>query len=469
MKLARPLVLLLVLAMIVAACGGDDGAADTTEATETTEAATETTEAPTETTEAATETTEGEMMDLAFDVGFDEATGTISLGALAALTGPIPDIGQSLLDGNQLYWDALNGDMGGVAGMYPIELIVRDNEYNPDVNPVVYNEIKDDILAVVSSLGTPTTATIFEAAAEEDILVAAGSLASQWALTENVPLTLAAGTYFAQFANAPYWATEVADPAVITGDSVIGMIYQADDYGADCLNGLNFGLENTGLTLGYEATYAATDTDFSAQIGGAQAAGVDVLFVCALPTALATMLGTAAAIEYSPTVLGSSPSYNVALPAALGQGDEAAGIAFFDSFPYYQLGTGPTFEDETPGMEALRAALEAYGADIPQEELNSFFWFGYAQAQTFHQILEAGVANGDITRAGLVGALPTIQDFDPGFGGELVGYGTTPKEKIPTNEDSIGVPVSVSERQFGLEPVSDFYTAPYMEDWDPAG
>lgn len=465
MRKIRPLVLLVVLAMFLAACGGDDGGG-TTEAPGTTEAS-GTTEAP-GTTMGMTSTTEGEMMELASDFGFDAATGTISLGALAALTGPIPGIGASLLHGHELYWEALNGDEGGVAGMYPVEIVVRDNEYNPEVNPVVYNEIKDDVLAISSSLGTPTTATIFEAAGEEDILVAAGSLASQWALTENVPLTLAANTYFAQFANAPYWATEMADPAVITEDSVIGMIYQADDYGQDCLNGLNFGLENTGLTLDYEATYAATDTDFSAQIGGAQAAGVDVLFVCTLPTALATMLGTAAAIEYSPTVLGSSPAYNVALPGALGQGDEAAGISFFSSFPYYQLGTGPTFEDDTPGMVKLRESLDTYGADIPQEELNSFFWFGYAQAQTFDQILEAGVANGDITRAGLLGVIPTIQDFDPGFGGGLVGYGTTPKEKISTNEDSIGVPISVTEKQFGLNPISDFFTAPYMEDWDPA-
>jgi len=467
MRSRIPLALLVALAMLVAACGGGGSGADTTESTDTTEP-TGTTEDMTSTTEAMTTTTGGEM-DLAFDAGFDEATGTITLGALAALTGPIPDIGASLLHGHELYWDALNGDEGGVAGMYPVELIVRDNEYNPEVNPVVYNEIKDDVLAISSSLGTPTTATIFEAAAAENILVAAGSLASQWALTDNVPLNLAAGTYFSQFANAPYWATEIADPAVITEDSVIGMIYQADDYGEDCLNGLNVGLENTGLELSYEATYAATDTDFSAQIGGAQAAGVDVLFVCALPTALATMLGTAGAIEYSPTVLGSSPSYNVALPAALGQGDEVAGIGFFSSFPYYGLGAGPSFEDDTPGMTKMRESLEAYGADIPDQELNAFFWFGYAQAQTFHQILEAGVANGDITRAGLLGVIPTIQDFDPGFGGDPTGYGPTPKDKIPTNEDNIGVPVSLSERVFGLDPVSDFFVAPYMADWDPAG
>jgi len=460
MRSARPLVLIAVLAMILAACSPEDAGDTTTQATDTS--------APTETTEPEATSTTGEMMDLVSDFGFDAATGTITLGALAATSGPIADIGNSLLHGHQLYWDAINAD-GGVAGTYPVELIVRDNEYNPDVNPVVYNEIKDEVLAFSSAIGTPTTATIFEDAATENILVAAGSLASQWALTSNVPLNLAAGTYFAQFANAPYWATEVADPAVITDASVIGIIYQADDYGQDCKNGLDFGLENTELTLSYEATYAAGDSDFSAQIGGAQAAGVDVLFVCTLPSALGPMLGTAAAIEYSPTVLGSSPSYIPVLPGALGGGDEAAGLALFSSFPYYGLGAGPAFEDDTPGMTLLRERLETYGEAYPPGEINAFFWFGYTQAQTFHQILEAAVELGDISREGLVAAIATVENFDPGFGGEQTGYGPTPKDKIPTNEDNIGVPVSITEWRFGLEHVTDFYVAPYMSDWDPAG
>jgi len=462
MTSARPLVLVAAIALVVAACGTGTGG-DTTATT----AATATTESP-DTTEAP-DTTEGEMAELTFDFGFDEETGTIKVGALAAITGPIPGIGQSLLDGHLLYWDALNAE-GGVAGQYPVEVVVRDNEYNPSVNPVVYAEIKDEVLGFSSAIGTPTTATIFEAAATENIIVAAGSLASQWALTENVPLNLAAGTYFAQFANALFWASQMADPAVITEDSVIGIIYQSDDYGQDCKNGYDFGLANTGFTSSYEATYAATDSDFSAQIGGAQAAGVDVLFVCTLPSALAGMLGTAAQIQYSPAVLGSSPSYNPALPAALGgEGGEEAGLQLFSSFPYYALGAGPAFEDETPGMQQLRENLEEFGSDIPPEEINAFFWFGYTQAQTFHEILEAAVANGDISRAGLLAAIQDIQGADFGFGGDPTGYGATPQEKIPTNEDNIGVPVSVGEWRFGLQPITDFYVAPYMADWDPAG
>ena len=455
MRSRKALAVLAVLAMVAAAC------ATTTTTTTTAQPEVTTTQAPQGTT------TTAELMDeLVFDFGFDEATGTIKVAALAAVTGPIAGIGNSLLAGHKLYWDSLNGN-GGVAGMYPIELVVRDNEYNPTINVTVYDEIKDEILAISSAIGTPTTASIYEDAATNDILVMAGSGATQWAFTDNVLLNLSGAHYFAQFANAPYWAMNIADPAVITADSVVGIIYQADDYGAECLNGYNFAQANLGFNAGYEATYASGDSDFSAQVGGAAAAGVTVLFACVTPSVLAGLLGTALALQYSPAVFGSSPAYISVLPGALGAGDEAAGLAAFNSFPYYHLGGAPTFEDETPGMQLLRENLDTYGADIPAELLTWFFWFGYSQAQTMHQILEVAVANHDISRAGLLAAVDMVKDVDMGYGEGLVGYGPSVLERIPSNLDTVAVPVSVTEKVFGLNVIQEPYEAPYMADWDP--
>lgn len=470
-RLRKLLLLLAALALVLAACGDgdaadDDGDTGDTGATTSTSTTT-TTQAPADDSGGDDDMMEGP----AFDFGFDEETGTIKLGVLAALTGPIPAIGQSVLDGQRVFWEKINAN-GGIAGTYPVELVIRDNQYNPETTPVVYDEIKDEVLAFSSTLGTPSTAPLVGPSAQEGILIAAGSLASQWALTENIVLNLGANTYFAQFANAPYWAMEVADPAVMTDASVVGIVYQADDYGADCKAGYDFAQENLGFNAAYEATYAATDTDFSGQIGGAAAAGVDVLFVCALPGALATMLGTAAALQYSPAVFGSSPSYNVVLPAALGgDGGEAAGIALFNSFPYYNMGTSAPFESDFPGIVEMREDLAAYQDElgVAPESVNAFFFFGYTQAATFNAILEAAVANGDITRAGLLAAVGDVKDVDLELGGGLAGFGPTPKDRIPTNEDSIGIVTSISERVFGLEPVSDFFEAPYMADWDPAG
>ncbi|TDI39210.1 MAG: hypothetical protein E2O99_00310, partial [Acidobacteria bacterium] len=110
MRFTKPLVLVAALALVVAACSPSTS-------TDTTEAATATTEAAPDTTQPAADTTTSEAMaGLVFDVGFDEATGTIKVGALAAITGPIAGIGASLLDGHKVYWEKVNAN-GGVAGM----------------------------------------------------------------------------------------------------------------------------------------------------------------------------------------------------------------------------------------------------------------------------------------------------------------------------------------------------------------
>ena len=219
MKTRKFIALLVVLAMVAAACGGDSS----TDEPETTEAPA-TTAAPEAEPEPEPEEEMEEMEEMEEVIGFDAETGTIKLGVLAATTGPIADIGKTLLAGHQAYWGAVNAQ-GGVAGQYPVELVIRDNAYNPETNVVVYNEIKDEVIGFSSTIGTPTTATIYEDAAAQGLLVNAGSLASQWALTDNVVLNLASNTYFAQFANGPYWAMEIADPPIITDDSVVGIVY----------------------------------------------------------------------------------------------------------------------------------------------------------------------------------------------------------------------------------------------------
>ncbi|MGH9169056.1 MAG: ABC transporter substrate-binding protein, partial [Acidimicrobiia bacterium] len=152
--------------------------------------------------------------------------GTIRLGVLAAITGPIPDIGQSVLNGHEVWWAYVNEELGGVGGRFPVELVIEDNQYNPEINVTAYNEIKDGVLGFSSTLGTPTTASIQQDAAAESILVAAGSMASFWSQTQNVVLNLASNTYLAQFANGPYWAMEVADPPLMTAETPVGVISQ---------------------------------------------------------------------------------------------------------------------------------------------------------------------------------------------------------------------------------------------------
>lgn len=97
MRKYRFMVLLLVFAMVVAACGGDDDTG-TEEDTEATEATTEATEAPTEATEAPEETTEATEAMAEFEAGplgaVELAPGEdIQIRSLQAISGPVTFLG----------------------------------------------------------------------------------------------------------------------------------------------------------------------------------------------------------------------------------------------------------------------------------------------------------------------------------------------------------------------------------------
>jgi branched-chain amino acid transport system substrate-binding protein len=107
----RLLALLAVLAMVVAACGDDGGAADTTEAETDTTEATDTTEGSTETTEEMTETTEameeGELGSVTVAEG-----DPIQIRSLNAISGDVAFLGIP----NQRAVELAIADFGQIAG-----------------------------------------------------------------------------------------------------------------------------------------------------------------------------------------------------------------------------------------------------------------------------------------------------------------------------------------------------------------
>src|SRR5215217_5912023 len=69
--------------------------------------------------------------------GFDGKT--ITLGVLTPLSGPVAVIGNPLTAGNQVYFDYVNKEKGGIAGKYQIELEQADTQYKPDRTVQQYN------------------------------------------------------------------------------------------------------------------------------------------------------------------------------------------------------------------------------------------------------------------------------------------------------------------------------------------
>ncbi|MGH9031267.1 MAG: ABC transporter substrate-binding protein, partial [Acidimicrobiia bacterium] len=85
--------------------------------------------------------------------GFDGET--IRVGAITPQSGPAAVIGNPLTAGNQLFFQALNEEEGGIAGRYPVEIEIADSRYEPPTAVQVYNGMKDDVVMLVQLLGTP--------------------------------------------------------------------------------------------------------------------------------------------------------------------------------------------------------------------------------------------------------------------------------------------------------------------------
>src|SRR5579863_1964903 len=198
--------------------------------------------------------------------GVDVANKTITLGIISPYSGPVAaPIGDPLALGVKVFFDHVN-DNGGING-YKVKFIEKDSQYNPQIQVQMYNQIHNQILMIADSLGTPTTEAILPLADSDHMLISAATLASSLARQKYVVLV---GTpYRLQVENAFDYVVntlKVKSPKT-------GIIYQNDEYGQDGLQGYKESITAYGLDDVGQASYAVTDTDFTAQVSQMKQAG----------------------------------------------------------------------------------------------------------------------------------------------------------------------------------------------------
>ena len=148
------LALLLVLGLILAACG-DGGGGDTTTTAAAEEEPTTTAAPAEETTTSAAEEGAGEV---ATDVGVDLEAGTITIGLLSDLSGPFAPLVQVIVAGQEMYWADVNAN-GGIGGLQ-VQIETRDTAYDPAQHVQLYEELKTQVVAFGHSTGSPQTMAI---------------------------------------------------------------------------------------------------------------------------------------------------------------------------------------------------------------------------------------------------------------------------------------------------------------------
>ncbi|MFI5490218.1 ABC transporter substrate-binding protein [Micromonospora echinaurantiaca] len=319
----------------------------------------------------------------------DRNKGCIYLGIISDLTeGPFRALAVPITDAQKAFWKRVN-TAGGI-GDYEVDVTryVRDNKYNPQTHNQVYQEIKPNVLALAQSLGSPTTGAILGDMKASNVIAAPAAWTSGYAF-EDVIIESGAN-YCVESMNALDYAREAYAPKSVMA------VHLAGDYGDDAAAGVKLAAQTLGMTF----TDVKTDSGADKQAGAIQAilAGKPDLVVLTMgPADAATIVGQAVARGFAGRFIGTSPTWN---PALLQSPAAPALLA-----RYEQTAPWNTWSTDTPGHRALREAL-------PGVTPNDGYTSGWVWSYPMKAALAKAVADGDLTRAGLLKAVKSLTSVD---------------------------------------------------------
>jgi ABC-type branched-subunit amino acid transport system substrate-binding protein len=328
----------------------------------------------------------GEAADVQTDIGVEGET--IRLGVLTDLTGVFAALGKDITNANTLFWEE-----NQVCDTYTVELDVQDTGYVPQTGVQLYSGMKDSVLAMQQTIGSPIN-TALAPEYEADQIV---NFPSAWSktLTEIPGTGVVGSTYDVEIANGYSYLFE--EGLLAEGDTV-GHIYFEGEYGANGLAGTQAVAEEMGLEV-IEAQIKSTDQDMSAQVTQFKAAGVDLIALTVAPGQLASVATVAEAQGLDVPILGSNPVFAPGLlqgPAANWLKSHlyvASPVSSFDAHP---------------------EQLEAYEAAYPDATPSLGVVVGFGMSEIMKQVLDAACENGDLTRAGVLEAFEGLEEVDTG-------------------------------------------------------
>jgi ABC-type branched-subunit amino acid transport system substrate-binding protein len=330
--------------------------------------------------------------EIVADLGVDLERRVIRIGALNDESGPGAAIGVPWATGKRMLVEQVNaGDSGLLPDGWTLELVERDHGYNPQESVQAFQEIVDDVLFFVTSFGTPNTLPLVDDLQAANVVAFPASLeASFFEIEQTPPL---GAPYTVEAHQALDWALEAAGGSQ---DASFAIVYQADDYGRNVLDGLRAAAAHHGVELVAEVEVLPGETDFTAPVSSLQGAGATHVLLTTLPGGSGGVMGTAAQMGYAPTWLGNTPAWiddffnpDVMPPSV------------YENFRWV---TGlPLWGEDVPGMDEFLEAYEAHGAEASAPSF--YLLLSYAQARVAVEALANAIEAGDLTRDGFLAAV----------------------------------------------------------------
>jgi len=344
--------------------------------------------------------------------GVDAQKKVIRIGILNDESGAAAVIGRPFGAGKRILAAQINA---GKSGLLPegwtVELVKKDHGYNPAKSQQGFDAVKNDILFLGLSFGTPTTLPLRPFLAKDKIVAYPASLSSLMAANQYTPPV--GPSYVVEASRAMDWVVKSAGGA----DKVkAAIIYQQDDYGKDGYAGWTKSAKVHGVKMVAERAIKPGQKDVTAEITALKNGGATHIFLAVLPSSTGPILGTAFAMKFMPNWIGATPAWldlffaHPKLPAPV-----------FTNF-YWANGL-PYWGEKVPGMDSFMKAFKAHGKGTRPD---FYLLMSYIQGLMSIDVAKRAIESGDITRVGYMKALKGTKGWSAGGMVQPIDMSTDP-------------------------------------------
>jgi len=345
--------------------------------------------------------------------GFDGKT--ITLGVITPLSGRVSLIGLPLTAGNQLWWDYVNDELGGVGGKYKVELQQEDSQYQAPVAIQAYDKLKGEVVDFQQILGTQITKALLPKMQVDKSAAVPATLDASWVKNPNLfPL---GGPYQIEGINAlDYYVRNGGK-----GKKVCGLA-QDDEFGQAGIDVLDYSKKALKLKVGPVPRFK-TGEDLTAQIQELSDADCDAVLLAATAADATAILTKSIALNFEPQMIALAPFW---LPTFAQSTDLQQYL-----IDHVWVAAEQAIAWGDTSVPAMDTFLQRQQQFAPDAKPDPYFVFGYLQGQAMYEILQKAVKNGDLSHEGVLKASNQIGKvtFD-GLSGDYK-YGKSASNRNP--------------------------------------
>ncbi|NIJ12502.1 ABC-type branched-subunit amino acid transport system substrate-binding protein [Saccharomonospora amisosensis] len=345
---------------------------------------------------------EGGADGLAAVPGFDPDQGTIKVGNILALSGPIAAGAKEQLVGQNAWFDKVNSQ-GGVAGKYKIELVTADNQYNAQLAVQAYEKIRGDVVMLSGILGTPSVKALVPLMMRNDGNAVPSNQDAN--IKDEPSLVPIFGSYQTNVVNAVSYLNS-SGRAKADSAKYCALVME-NDWGDAVVEGMEYITDKLGSKVTEVQRFNPTDTQFTAQMQALKSAQCSVVAFGGAEGNTPSMVAAASQLNFNPTWVSEFIAHNI------GFADMPEVAKYLQSNFVF---TGPGNDLEDTSVEGIKNLKDSIG-DKP---VTLQYVYGYMQAVTTTTILEKAIEMGDLSGKGIREAIASTDTLTfQGLNGEV--------------------------------------------------